>query len=202
MIQKGVKVFPYVLLVLLIFALLLILHLKYYSGLFLLIFAILGVLIYIILSPRTQSDFTLEHMSQEITPFSVISLPESSFRYLISIFLILFSLSLLTIVNEFYSKSILYYIFIAICSGILILEIYTYRNERQGYLILLQAILLSLNVIFTNFLTFQHGIALPDMGLHLYTFVTTILTTGHISTSTVGFYNAFPIHHVLAAMGI
>jgi len=202
MIQKALNAFPYALLVLLVSALLLILHLKYYSGLFVVIFALLGIILYILLNSRNLSAIPIDNENQIVAQTPVLKLASSSFLVLISAFLIVFSLSLLSLINEFYSKGIGYYILIAVCSGILILEIFTYQSEIQGYCILLEATFLSFNILFSNHLVFPHGIALPDMGLHFSTFVTAILTTGHISTSTIGYYNVFAVHHVLAAMCI
>jgi hypothetical protein len=202
MIQKGWNASPYALLVLLILALLLILHLKYYSGLFVLIFAILGIILYILLNSRTVFDIPLDNTNHISAPAPVLTLSSSTFLILISAFLIVFSLSLLSLINEFYSKSIGYYLMIAVCAGILMLEIYSYRYEWQGYSILLQTVLLSFNILFSNHLVFPEGITLPDGAFHFSIFLTTILTTGHISSSTIGFYNIFAVHHVLAAMGI
>jgi hypothetical protein len=202
MIQKGVNLSLYALLVMLILVLLLILHLKYYSGLFVVIFAILGIILYSLLNSRSVSDTPTDNTHQSAVPAPVLTLSSSCFLALISVFLFVFSLSLLSLINEFYSKSIGYYLTIAVCAGILMLEIYSYRYKWQGYSILLQTVLLTFNIIFSDHLVFPHGITLPDGGLHFPTFVMAILSTDHISTSTIGYYNIFAFHHVFAAMGI
>lgn len=203
MIRKGLTAFPYVLLVLLLLALLSVLHFRYYSGLFVLIFAIFGVLVYIVLTSRRVSDYLGENqnpVNARFPPAKICS--QFSFYLLVSTFFIIFSFSLLSILNEFYSINIWYYIFIAACSAILIFEIFTYQSERQGYLILMQVLFLSGNILFINHLIFPQGITLPDAGLHFPTFVTAILTTGHLSANTIGYYNFFAGTHILAAFTI
>jgi len=203
LIRKGITHFPLLLLVLLVLILLSVLHFQYYSGLFMLIFAILGVLVYILLTSRRFSVLSGgdQNNGNVSSPHFGTSLP-GSFYLFTSAFFILFSLSLLTIVNEAYSKNIGYYILIAVCSGILIIEIFSYQTDKQGYLVLVQVLFLAGNILFINHLIFPHGIALPDAGLHFPTFVNEILTTGHVSQNTIGYYNYFAGTHIFAAFGI
>ncbi|MFA4848756.1 MAG: hypothetical protein WC626_03435 [Methanoregula sp.] len=67
------------------------------------------------------------------------------------------------------------------------------------YVILFQAFLLSLNIVFANHLIFNNGITQPDCGFHI-TFVKEILTTGRITTfHEYGLVNIFPFHHIFAS---
>ena len=122
-------------------------------------------------------------------------------RILTIVFLIFFSLSLLSLFQGDYTKSAAYYLCISICAGILIVEIFTYYTQIQGYGILLKTVLISMDIVFANHLIFKEGISLPDLGLH-FNLVQFILTSGHVTNNPQGYYNIFSVHHIFASEGI
>jgi hypothetical protein len=171
-----------------------ILWLHYFSLLFPVLAGILGTILFIVIDGLSGScpngDVKIKQEGGQ---------SKESSRILTILFLIFFALSFLTFFQGEYTKSVAYYLCIALCAGILILEIFTYRTRVQGYGILLKSVLLSLNIVFANHLIFVNGISLPDFGLHYGTFVRSILETGHISSSTIGYYNVFSLHHIFAS---
>jgi len=175
-----------------------ILQLGYYSIVFPILFGIVGIILFIGLDwlseSRLNGDAIIEPDQSPLKKGS-----QAPCKILTILFLIFFSLSFLTLFQGESTKSVAYYFCIAICAGILIVEIFTYRTHIQGYEILLKTVLLSLNIVFANHLIFIHGISLPDLGLHFNTFVMSILNTGHLSSNTMGVYNIFSIHHIFAS---
>jgi len=178
---------------------LVILQLGYYSIVFPVLFGIVGIIIFIVhdwlSESRLNGDATIE------PDLSLLKNNGSKIpvKILTILFLIFFSLSFLTLFQGEYTKSVAYYFCVAICAGSLIVEIFTYRTQIQGYGILLKTILLSINIVFANHLIFINGISLPDFGFHYYTFVMSILNTGHLSGDQTGFYGIFSIHHIFAS---
>jgi len=195
MIQKE-RVFLFGILAMLILIFLVILRLHYYSIVFPVLSGILGMVLFIAIDKLSDSCPNRDGKIK-----SDEGLPRVSSTILTILFLIFFALSFLTLFQGEYTKSVAYYLCIALCAGILILEIFTYRTRVQGYGILLKSVLLSLNIVFANHLEFVNGISLPDLGLHYNTFVMSILDTGHISSSTLGYYNIFSLHHIFASEG-
>lgn len=195
------RIFLFGILALLSLLFLVILRLNYYSIVFSVVFGILGMIVFIALDWLSDSDLKGDN---EIEPDKN---PLQNFcscspgKLLTILFLIFFSLSLLSLFLGEYTKTVAYYLCISFCAGILIVEILSYRTQIQGYVILLKAVLLSINVVFANHLIFIHGISLPDFGLHFPVFVMSILDTGHVSSNTIGIYNIFSVHHIFASEG-
>lgn len=176
-----------------------ILQLGYYSIVFPVLFGIVGIIIFIGLDWLSESHLNGEAIIEPDQSPLKKNGSQVPCKILTILFLIFFSLSFLTLFQGEYTKSVAYYFCIAICAGILIVEIFTYRTHLQGYEILLKTVLLSLNIVFANHLIFIHGISLPDLGLHFNTFVMSILNTGHLSGDPTGFYGIFSIHHIFAS---
>jgi len=174
------------------------LQLNYYSIIFPVAFSILGMIIFIGLDWLSESHQNGDSVIEsEHSPLNYCS--EAPLKIHTFLFFIFFSLSLLSLFQGEYTKSVAYYFCVAICAGILIVEIFTYRTHIQGYGIFLKTALLSMNIVFANHLIFIHGISLPDLGLHFNTFVMSILNTGHLSSNPIGPYGIFSIHHIFAS---
>ena len=193
------RVFFFSILALLLLLFIVILKLNYYSIVFPVLFGILGSILFIIVDWFSDSALKRENEigSEESTPKKIHSL--LYLKIFTILFLIFYSFSLLSLFQGEYTKSVGYYLCISVCAGILILEILTYRTQIQGYRILLKTLLLSMNILFANHLIFIHGISLPDFGLHFNIFIMSILNTGHVSSSTIGLYNIFSLHHIVAS---
>ena len=178
-----------------------ILRLNYYSIIFPVFFSILGMILFITIDWFSESDPKGEkEIEQEVSSSKNLNFPVSS-KILTILFLFFFSLSLLSLFQGEYTKTVAYYLCISLCAGILIIEILTYRTHIQRYGILLKTLLLSINIVFANHLIFIHGISLPDFSLHFNVFYMSILDTGHLSNNPIGPYGIFSIHHIFASSG-
>ena len=189
----------YVVWFLLLLLLVVTLKLQYFSLLFPAIFANIGIIIYLFfkkigkLLPERGTDNTEQEDNNGIQIDRTIQVVSTIF------FFVFFSISLLSLLGESYTKGILYYLCVSICAAILIFEIFSVKSLISRYGILFQTFLLSLNIVFANHLIFIRGITQPDYYFH-YFFVKDILTTGFITTfHEYGLVNVFAIHHIFAA---
>jgi hypothetical protein len=199
--RKWLETFPFQLLILLIILLVAVLKLKYFTILFPVIFALAGVILFILLNRYHATDKPCVEKLQIQTDLPTETGFSYRFTVLSILFFIFYSTSLLSLLQGYYTKDIGYYISISACFGILIAETFLYRKQIEGWFVLLKTFLLTINVIFSNHLIYPHGISLPDYSLHYTYFVVPILKTGHISNLTLGFYNVFSFHHLFAAEG-
>ena len=195
----NLDIIIYLVWLLLILLLVATLKLQYFSILFPAIFANIGIIIYLIFKKRNKllPEWGTDHFGQEDDNGIQIdrTIPVGSSI----LFFIIFSLSLLAILQESYTKTILYYLCISVCAAILIFEIFSFKSVISRYVILFQAFFLSLNIVFANHLIFNHGITQPDGYFHLR-FVGEMLTTGHITAfKEYGLVNIFAIHHIFAS---
>ena len=175
------------------------LRLQYFSILFPAIFANIGIIIYLVFKKRGRflpewgNDLIEREEDSGIQTNKTISIISSI------LFFIIYSISLLAILQESYTKSILYYLCISVCAAILIFEIFTVKSMFSRYVTFFQTFLLSLNIVFANHLIFNNGITQPDYGFHI-NFVSEILATGHITTfHEYGLVNIFAAHHIFAS---
>jgi len=171
--------------------------LQYFSILFSVIFANIGLVLFLIFKNKnrlTPDKCETGPLKKEENNSIQINGRISSI-----LFLIFYSASLLSLFFGEYTKTVAYYLCISVCAGILIVEILSYRTQIQGYWILLKAVLLSINVVFANHLIFIHGISLPDFSVHFNAFVMSILDTGYLADNSSSMYNIFSIHHIFAS---
>ena len=174
--------------------------LQYFSILFSVICANIGIVVFLIFKNKNrQTPNECEMASLEREENNSIQINGMIPVVSSILFLIIYSASLLSLFLGDYTKTVAYYLCISLCAGILIIEILSYRTQIQGYGILLKTVLLSINVVFSNSLIFIHGISLPDLYLHLNVFVMSILDTGHLSDYPLGPYGIFSIHHIFAS---
>ena len=184
---------------LLLFLLVVSLKLQYFTILFPAIFANIGIIIYLVFKKRGKllPEWGTDHA--ELENNNGIQIDRTIAVMSSILFFIIFSISLLSILQESYTISILYYLCISVCAATLIFEIFSFKSVFSRYVILFQAFLLSLNIVFTNHLIFPEWISQPDGGFHLR-FVMDILNTGYITTfKEYGLVNFFAFHHIFAA---
>jgi len=174
------------------------LKLRYFSVLFPIIFANIGIVIFLFFKERGILHRECETDPVKREKNNSIKINRTIPVISIIFFFIFFSLSLLSLLGENYTKSIPYYLCISICTAILIFEIFSIKSVISRYGILFQALLLSLNIVLANHLIYIHGISQQDFNIH-FSLIWDILTSGHISPNTVGLYNIFAAHHVFAS---
>jgi hypothetical protein len=168
-------------------------HQKYFSYIFMVIAAAIGVLLFIIFNSyikKEEKDISFE-------------LPEDkshTFRLATSIlFFIFYGLSFLTLLQGFYTKTVWYYVFISLCVGIIAIEILFVKTKTQGTLNLIKSFLLVLNITLSNQILFSYGIGLPDLSYHLG-LLFPIVNNGYVPQR--GGYEHFPCHHIFATANI
>jgi len=184
----------YIFLLIFIVILLFLYRMQNFSFLFMVLSVLLGLTLYIILQTRHVGNKD----ENVVLPPSHTS--SRTLRHVTSIvFFVCYVLSMLSLLQGFYSKSPWYYVFIAICTATVASEILLVSTERQGMFNLVKSFLIVLNITLSNQIVFPQGIALPDFGLHFNGFVLPILETGFVST---GIYEYFPSHHILSAITI
>jgi len=166
-------------------------HQKYFSYIFMVIAAVIGVLLFIILNKYT----TKEELG---IPSTGLQEDKSRSRQLITsiLFVIFYGLSFLTLLQGFYTKTVWYYIFISLCAGVIATEILFVKTKAQGMLNLTKSFLLVLNITLSNQILFPYGIFLSDFGHHL-NILFSIVNTGYVPQ--VSGYEFFPCHHILVA---
>ena len=166
---------------------------NYFSYIFLSIAAIIGLIIFIILSKyfnnNRLSELESDLLNQKPSFFIIIS---SIF------FFISYSLSLLTLPDGFYSKTILYYLFVSICAGSIATEIIFVESKYIWKVNLFKSVLLFLNLSLSNQLVYPLGIGNPDNFYHVFNIVVPIIEQGRIPLGYT--YTNFPIHHLLTSI--
>ena len=174
------------------------LKLQYFSIIFPVIFANLGIVIYLVFKKRGTFLPECETDLVKRKDYNGIQIEKAITAVSTFFFFIFFSISLLSLFGEYYTKGIPYYLCISICAAILIFEIFSVKSVISRYIVLFQTFLLSLNILFANHLVFIHGISQPDFNLHFY-FIREIFTTEHITLHPFGSYNIFSYHHIFVA---
>ena len=123
----------YLLWLLLLLLLVLIIKLQYFSILFPVIFANIGLALFLIFKKKNrqnlhecETDLLEEGERNSIQINGTIPVVSSI------LFLILYSASLLSLFFGEYTKTVAYYLCISLCAGILIVEIFNYRTTNSG----------------------------------------------------------------------
>jgi len=167
-------------------------HLHYFEYLLLPISATIGALLFIIFNRFfANNELTLNRPQ-------LSGNKQHTLRLTLSIlFCIFYALSFLALLQGFYTKTPLYYISIALCAGVIAVDILFVNTKTQGYLNLLKSFLLVLNITLSNQILFPYGIGLPDSNTHIFSQVIPIINSGHILLT--GAYSHFPGHHILVA---
>jgi len=184
----------YLLLIACIVLSLVVYYMKYFSYLALVFSPVIGICLYLLLRRHTFGN----------TSNGLIILPagQESRRIIVLasiLFFIFFTISVVSLLWGYYSKSPWYFVFIAICTATIAVEIPFIQTEMCSAFNLFKSFLLVLNITMSNQIVYPQGIALPDFGLHFNGYVLPILATGVVPE---GVYQAFPAHHIFAAVSI
>lgn len=115
-----------------------------------------------------------------------------------TLYFIFYSLSILTLAYGFYSKSLLYYVCIALCTGVVFVEIAFSSRCQKPWWTLAKIYLLFLNISLSNQIIFPYGIGNPDDFYHIYNIMVPAIETGHVPEGWT--YSHFPCHHIIGAM--
>lgn len=195
-IKRETRVFSkikleYILLPLFIALALFFYHQRYFSYIYIVIAAVIGVLLFIILNKYTTKE-------ELVVPSTGLREDKSCTLQLITstLFVIFYGLSFLTLLHGFYTKTVWYYIFISLCAGVIATEILFVKTKAQGMLNLTKSFLLVLNITLSNQILFPYGISLSDLGIHL-NILFPIVNNGYVPH--VSGYEFFPCHHILVA---
>jgi hypothetical protein len=168
-------------------------HQRYFSYIFLVISAVIGVLFFIVF----DRYFTKEEMDAS---FELPDDKSHTLRLVMTIlFFVFYGLSFLTLLHGFYTKTIWYYVFISLCVGVIAAEILFVKTRTQGTINLIKSFLLVLNITLSNQILFPYGIGEPDSGYQIYSLVVPIINHGTVSAGS-GSYVNFPGHHIFIAM--
>lgn len=120
-----------------------------------------------------------------------------SFKFLLIIYLIAFSLSLI-LLYTYETRTFLYYALIAVAATTIMLEITLFDKQyASAPAILAQISMLVLNIIWSINLKYYFYVGRTDVMLHSW-YVENILKYGFV-TSVFEDYQAFPLWHILAA---
>jgi len=182
----------YIIFLLLVATSLVVYSLGYFEYFLLPISAAIGALLFIIF----RKTFTRNELNLNVPRLSESK--QHTLRLILSIlFFIFYGLSFLALLQGFYTKTALYYIPIALCAGLIAIDILLVSTRAQGNLNLLKSFLLVLNITLTNQILFPYGIGLPDSNYHIFDIVIPIINDGHVP---LGYsYSSFPSHHILVA---
>jgi len=147
----------YIILVLLAATCLAVYHLKYFEYILLSVSAFAGALLFIIFN-RFFANNELTLNSPQLSESR-----QHTLRLSLSIlFFIFYGLSYLALLQGFYTKTVSYYVFIALCAGLIAIDILFVNTKAQGHLNLLKSFLLVLNITLSNQILFPYGIGFPD----------------------------------------
>jgi len=160
---------------------------NYTSYLFLSVASIIGLIFFIVFKRH----------------FVNVDLKEENYTYLFSphkhtfsiIFFIFYSLSLLALLDGFYTKTIWYYLFVSVCTASIAMDILFINSKYTAKGTLLKCVLLFLNLSISNQILYPLGIGNPDNFYHVYGIIMPIIESGKVPIGYV--YSGFPMHHLL-----
>ena len=118
-----------------------------------------------------------------------------SYYFISGIFLVE---SLVSVSRRLYKNGSILSLYCTLCRNS-ILEIFTYQTHIQGYGILTKNSIINPEYCFCESSDIHIRYITPYFSLHFNTFVVAIINTGHLSSSTIGLYNIFSIHHIFAS---
>jgi hypothetical protein len=184
-------VVEYSLLFVLITVFLSFLYLRLFSYIFIIAFTILGVILFISLNIK----------GKETADISITINNSHQLKLILNIlFFSFYGLSLITLVNSFYTKSILYYVFISLIAITIAAEILIVTSKGEGIINLFKSYLLGLNLFLSNQLVFPFGLGAIDAAGNIFRkeiSVTTIIDSGNIPLGHT--YSYTPLHFILVA---
>ena len=193
-IAEGIlRLAPYIILLVSGFAALLLWSRNYASYVFLVASVTLGSIAYILLN-RKFGSIDLDK-GKHISSGRFVKTPQ---KFLTVLYILLFCLSILTLAYGFYSKSLLYYISVSLCAGIIFIEIAFSSHHQKPWWILAKIYLLFINISLSNQLIFPYGIGSPDDFYHIYNIMVPAIETGHVPDGYT--YSHFPCHQIIGAI--
>lgn len=184
---------PYIILILSVLASLVLWSYHYASYVFLVASVSVGSLTYIVL--KRKFDPIDQNQTNVTFPIGSVNNLQNIFTILYFIF---FGLSILTLTYGFYSKSLLYYVCISLCVGLIFIEIASSGQCQNPWWTLTKIFLLFLNLSLSNQVIFPYGIGNPDDFYHIYNILIPTLDTGHVPDGYT--YSHFPCHQILAGI--
>jgi len=170
-------------------------QLKYFAYIFIIAFAIVGVVVFIILNKFGGEN-------QEIEVFEPIKIRNRSVvKYGLNIlFSVFYGLSFLTLLQGFYTKTVWYYVFISLCAGVIATEILFIKTKQEGRINLIKSLLLGLNLFLSNQILYPYGVGSIDSWGNIFgkgPSVTSVINTGYVPTGHT--YTYFPLHFISVA---
>jgi len=162
---------------------------KYYSFFFVSFSFVLGVLSFIVLQKKFTNNLS--------TLKNIYPKNKKNIKYVLSIFFFVFyGLSVFSLLDGFFTKTVWYDLFISICAILISLEIFFIEKEREYEMNLLKTFLLFLNIALSNQIVFFYGIVSSDLKPHL-DIINPIISMGHIVQGYT--YSSFPLHHIFVS---
>jgi len=98
------------------------------------------------------------------------------------------------------TRTLAYFILMAVFSGLILLQIFCQRPSWTNGLIIAEIIGLSLSLIWGTSLKYPLYFGDTDTLIHMH-YIDTILTTNHIQTEDITYLN-YPLYHIFNAIGI
>lgn len=193
---KNENFLPILLLFLTIISFLILIKVKYFLYTFFVIFAIIGILFYLFFKKKLREE-NLEYIIK-------ISKEKSRLlKYVLNIsYFTFFGLSIISLINSFYNKSIYYYLFISLCVGINAIDIIIVKKPKDKYVNLIKSLLIGLNLFLSSQIIFPDGIGSIDSNGNIFAenrpSVYSIAHSGHVPMGNT--YTYFPLHFIFTAI--
>jgi hypothetical protein len=159
---------------------------SFYSYIFIILSALIGILISF-LPLRDKASTTDE----------LLCLNKCHYKLLDIFFLLFMTLVIISLLISDFSKPWLYYFGISLCSLLLGMEIMLTTKARSPYITLFKIYLLCLALFFSNQVVYPLGIGGSDAHVHFPTIIS-IIETGRILPNVV--YSFTPLHHLLVTI--
>ena len=165
---------------------------EFLSLIFLVGFATIGAALSSFLFLRRKTRKVAKEMSRYSDP-----LFQRRLKRVVSIaFFVSFSLSLLTLCPGSLVKPPLYYLFVSLCAGLIVVDIGLVKGKTDIQMSLAKSFFLSLNIFLSSQIVFPYGIGGSDSITHLRELIYPIVENGRIPSTGFGYAN-FPVHHIL-----
>ncbi len=176
----------------LIAVLLVIIKLRFFTYIFLIVAMTAGTIFYIVMNYIDRKN------ADDGTDFSYGL--SRNHKYILNIlFFIVLSASMYSLLYSNYDKPMVYFILIAICTGIIAIEIIFVRTNTDAVVNLIKTYILGLYIFLNNQIVFPLGIGQADSYHLIPRFILPIVNTGYMPKG-VSEYDGFPAHFILVAV--
>lgn len=130
-------------------------------------------------------------------PLTSINSGSRLFLFLIILYIILFSISLI-LLNIFEIRPFAYYIIISFIATLILFEILLFEiSKRKSIIILVQIMMIILNLVWGVTLKYYYFIGRTDVLGHAW-FIDNVIKYGYV-TEVFGVYKSFPLWHILVS---